>query len=484
MTTSASPSILGLQRNRKVPSSIEVASAPVAAQQEPVPDSEEEPDHLPVIMVDPASAYAPVKLPQVNKEQPPMRVSPQLDVYHPYGGMTYSMGDGGPTHRHPPDPYHMRGGSPYLPTNGGMPSYPIGERVPAQQHFQPHNPYNMRTDPYLPTAGLAPPPQPFMHSQSIGPYMGPQRLGTGLYSNSSDWNAPGYSNTDSVFPGSRLQTPPIPRPLLPPKPIELASAGVPPSAISELPHPAMPNLSPKPVELATAGVPPLAISELPHPATTNLSTVTCDTIPSSEDRQTPLETQQDHQKAPLAGSPVDEALEALEPPDPFAPNKMPKPPMHIPDNEIQERPAASPKPTRGMGGRPTLKALGLIEQGFTKITAIIEGLAEATGKPPSDLYRRLEKSRKGSSEGHLWNIYLHYFARHEEEEAARVGQPLERNQAYRSLCYAQYKVDHENFQELLEVYHELEMADVEMTVGQRKREAEKYEKKLHTMVSQ
>ena len=79
---------------------------------------------------------------------------------------------------------------------------------------------------------------------------------------------------------------------------------------------------------------------------------------------------------------------------------------------------------------------------------------------------------------------MHYFACHEEEEAARVGQPLERNQAYRSLCYAQYKVDHENFQELLEVYHELEMADVEMTVGQRKREAEKYEKKLHTMVSQ
>jgi hypothetical protein len=138
-----------------------------------------------------------------------------------------------------------------------------------------------------------------------------------------------------------------------------------------------------------------------------------------------------------------------------------------------------------MGGRPTTKALGLIEEGFTRISAIIEGLAEATGKPPSDLYRRLEKLRKGSSEGgHLWNIYLHYFARHEEEEAARVGRPLERSQAFRSLCYAQYKVDHKNFEELLEVYHELEMTTTEMTMGQRKREAEKYEKKLRDLVSQ
>jgi hypothetical protein len=136
-----------------------------------------------------------------------------------------------------------------------------------------------------------------------------------------------------------------------------------------------------------------------------------------------------------------------------------------------------------MGGRPTTKALELIEQGFTQITAIIEELAQTTGKPPSDLYRRLEKSRKGSSDSHLWNIYLHYFARHEEEEAARIGRPLQRTQTYQSLCYAQYKADHENFQELLEAYHELEMATAEMTVGQRKREAEKYEKKLRDIVS-
>jgi len=54
---------------------------------------------------------------------------------------------------------------------------------------------------------------------------------------------------------------------------------------------------------------------------------------------------------------------------------------------------------------------------------------------------------------------------------------------FRSQCYAQYKADHPNFQELLETYHALEMANTEMTVGQRKREVEKYEKKLRDMVS-
>jgi hypothetical protein len=127
--------------------------------------------------------------------------------------------------------------------------------------------------------------------------------------------------------------------------------------------------------------------------------------------------------------------------------------------------------------------LGLIEEGFSKISEIIEGLAEVTGKPPSALYRRLEKSRKGTPDGHLWNIYLHYFARHEDEEAARLNKPLERTQAFRSLCYARYKIDNPNFHQLLETYQELEMAAAEMTVGQRKREVERYEKKLRDMVS-
>jgi hypothetical protein len=127
--------------------------------------------------------------------------------------------------------------------------------------------------------------------------------------------------------------------------------------------------------------------------------------------------------------------------------------------------------------------LDFIEEGFSRIMMIIEELAEVTGKPPSSLYRRLEKSRKGSSDGQLWNIYLHYFARHEDGEAGRINKSLQRTQAFRSQCYAQYKADHPNFQELLETYHALEMVSTEMTVGQRKREVEKYEKKLRDMVS-
>jgi len=193
-----------------------------------------------------------------------------------------------------------------------------------------------------------------------------------------------------------------------------------------------------------------------------------------------LDNQQDPSQDLPAFSPSNEAPE---PPALFPPDETRESPEHVLYDEVHESPVVSQKATQGIGGRPTTKALGLIEEGFSKISEIIEGLAEVTGKPPSDLYRRLERTRKGSSDGHLWNIYLHYFARHEDEEAARIKKPLKRTQAYRSQCYAQYKVDHPNFQELLETYHELEMVAVELTVGQRKREVEKYEKKLRDMVS-
>jgi len=188
--------------------------------------------------------------------------------------------------------------------------------------------------------------------------------------------------------------------------------------------------------------------------------------------QTPLDTQQDRQEDVLpnpSASTLDESSEALE---------------QIPlDDEAREPLTISPKPTRGAGGRPTTKSLGLIEEGFSRIASIIEGLSEVTGKPPSNLYRRLEKARKGPSDGQLWNIYLHYFARHEQEEAARINKPLQRTQTFRSLCYAKYKEDNLHFQELLETYRELQMEDTGVTVGQRKREIEKYEKRLHDMVS-
>jgi len=105
------------------------------------------------------------------------------------------------------------------------------------------------------------------------------------------------------------------------------------------------------------------------------------------------------------------------------------------------------KPARGWEGRPTTKALELIEQGFTQITAMIEELAQTTGKPPSDLYRRLEKSRKGVVRQSPVGIYI-YIILHVTRRRRQPGSvgPLQRTfQTYRSQCYARYKADNENF---------------------------------------
>ena len=423
MTTGASPSILGSQRSRKPSSPLEVpAGAPSTVAPELVPD--EKPRDAPAITVDPASVYAPMQIQQhAYWEQLPPRHTPQPDPYNPYAGMPlYPRGDG-PLHRH-----------------------------------QSHDPYYSRTaSPFPQNAGLAPPRHPFIRLQSpSGPHMMPQQLDGGQQRSNTgfpeldmalDWATPRYLGNGSGNPESHLQTPFLsgpPSPPLPPKPLELTSS-----------------------------------IKLPDRATPNPSTNTEDTLPSFYDRQSSLSTQSVHSQHLPAVSTPNEA------PEPPAPNHLetPKSPEHVLQDEPHESPVVSPKPARAVGGRPTTKALGLIEEGFNKITEIIEGLAEITGKPPSDLYRRLEKSRKGASEGHLWNIYLHYFARHEEEEAARLNKPLERTQSFRSQCYAQYKADNANFHELLETYQELEMAGTEMTVGQRKREVEKYEKKLRDIVS-
>jgi hypothetical protein len=442
MTSGASPSILGMQRSRKPSPPLEVpAGAPsVAAQEEPVPD--EKPHDVPAIIVDTASVNAPMHIPlHAYWEQRSLRHSPQLDSYQHYVG---------------------------------MPSYPRGDGPPPHRHFQAHDPYYSRAaSPFLRNAGLAPPPQPFMRSQSpSGPYMIPQQseggqrradFGFPELDMSSDWVTLGYSDKGSGDLESRLQSPLLPSaplPPLPPKPIELTSTSVPPS--TELPR----------LTNRQSSSPPKSIDP-PRPATPNPSAMTKDTLSLFYNHRQSPPPRSEAPEPPALSSPD----EMAEPPEP------PESPQHILQDELHKPPVVSPKPTRTVGGRPTTKALGLIEEGFNKITEIIEGLAEVTGKAASDLYRRLEKSRKGVSEGHLWNIYLHYFARHEEQEAARLNKPLERTQTFRSQCYAKYKVDNANFHELLETYQELEMAGTEMTVGQRKREVEKYEKKLRDMVS-
>jgi hypothetical protein len=195
----------------------------------------------------------------------------------------------------------------------------------------------------------------------------------------SDWVTLHYLGNGSGHPERRLQTPFLsgpPLPLLPPKPIEPTSTGVPSS------------------------------TKLPNHVTPNPLTITKDMLPSFYDQQLSLSTQLVHsQHLPVVSPPN----EALEPPAPNPLDKTPKSPKHVLQDDLHESPVISLIPTQAVGGHPTTKALGLIAEGFNKITEIIEGLAEVTGKPPSNLYRRLEKSQKGALEGHLWNIYLHYF---------------------------------------------------------------------------
>ena len=459
MTSGASPSILGLQRSRKPlpPLAVPAGAALVVAPVEPV--SDETSHNVPAITVDPASVYAPTQIPQhAYWEQPSLRHPPQPGLYHPYVSVPpYPRGDGPPTHRQfqSHNPYYSHTASPFPQNTGLAPTL--------HPHGRSQSPGTLYMMPQQLEGGQS----PFVRLQSpSGPYMAPQHLegrqprSNGEFPESdmaSDWV---HLGKGSGNPESRLQTPFLspPVPLVPPLP-------------------PVPLLPPKPVEQTSIGV--LSSTELPDPNIPNPGplTITEDTLPSFYDRQSTLSTQSVHSEHLPAISPPNEA------PEPLAPNSRDKTPQSPEQDELDESPVVPAKPTRVVGGRPTTKTLVIIEEGFNKITKIIEGLAEATGKPPSDLYRKLEKSRKGTSEGHLWNIYLHYFARHEEEKAARVNKPLTCTQTFRSQCYAQYKVDNANFHELLETYHELEMAGAEMTVGQRKREVEKYEKRLRDMVS-
>jgi hypothetical protein len=215
-----------------------------------------------------------------------------------------------------------------------MPMYLTGDRVPPRQHLQPHNRYYSHTSPpYLPAAGLAPPPHPFMRlPPPSGPYTGPQRFGAGpiegdfgpldsSMSNSSDWVTSGYSDTGSGYPESRLRTPPgrhlptpsIPRPPLPPKPVELTSTGISDSELSEL--------------LRST------------PAGTNPSIGNGDALPSFHDRQSPLQTQGRH-ATPAISSPG----EVPEPPVLSFPEETHEPPTYIHLDEARKSPAASPKP--------------------------------------------------------------------------------------------------------------------------------------------
>jgi hypothetical protein len=168
----------------------------------------EEPHNVPAVTVDPVSAYAPpMQSPQAYWDQPSMRLSPHPDPYHRYPGMS---------------------------------PYPMGDNALTHGQLQAHDPYYSRAAlPYQPNAGLALAPHPSMHSQSPGSvYTVPQRPEGGQVRADFRFlesDVPSRSNWDKGS-AHHLETPPLPGPPLPPKPIELVSTIAPTSATSEQPH--------------------------------------------------------------------------------------------------------------------------------------------------------------------------------------------------------------------------------------------------------
>jgi hypothetical protein len=134
------------------------------------------------------------------------------------------------------------------------------------------------------------------------------------------------------------------------------------------------------------------------------------------------------------------------------------------------------------GGRPSNESLGYIATAFQKVNEIWLDLSQMTGKSVTELRRRYEKSAKGASEHRNWNTYLKYFANNVAKESQRLNRPYDNTQEFRAACYAQYKSDVPDWQKALDAIFELEFSNEEKTIGQRKKEYEKYEKKINDLV--
>jgi DNA mismatch repair ATPase MutS len=143
-------------------------------------------------------------------------------------------------------------------------------------------------------------------------------------------------------------------------------------------------------------------------------------------------------------------------------------------------PSGIQKPSTG--GRPSKESLGIIARAFKEMNEIWADLSNVTGKPIAELRRRYEKSTKGANEHRHWNTYLRYFSKNTKTESQRLNRPYENSQEFRSACYAQYKKDIPDWEKALDVIYELEFSMEEKTIGQRKKEYEKFEKRLNDLV--
>jgi hypothetical protein len=148
------------------------------------------------------------------------------------------------------------------------------------------------------------------------------------------------------------------------------------------------------------------------------------------------------------------------------------------DDAMTSDPAKKP-------GRPSKKALGLIETTFAELDASLADLSQMTGLTHMQLMGRWQADVKGSNSFTTWNTYLKFFSENKDAEARRVttGTYVD-NTAFRSQCYRKYQEEVPDWQERLALYQELESYSTKgMTVAQRARAFRQFENKFKRLVS-
>jgi hypothetical protein len=148
------------------------------------------------------------------------------------------------------------------------------------------------------------------------------------------------------------------------------------------------------------------------------------------------------------------------------------------DDSMTSDPAKKP-------GRPSKKALGLIEATFAELDASLADLLRMTGLTHTQLMGRWQADVKGSNSFTTWNTYLRFFSENKDAEARRVTTgPFLDNTAFRSQCYRKYQEEVPDWQERLALYQELESYSTKgMTVAQRARAFRQFKNKFKRLVS-
>jgi hypothetical protein len=148
------------------------------------------------------------------------------------------------------------------------------------------------------------------------------------------------------------------------------------------------------------------------------------------------------------------------------------------DDAMTSNPAKKP-------GRPSKKALGLIEATFAELDESLAELSRVTGLTHTQLMGRWQADVKGGNSYTPWNTYLRFFSENKDAEARRVTtETYHDTTAFRSQCYHKYQEEVPDWQERLALYQELDSYSTKgMTVAQRARAFRKFENKFKRLVS-